>query len=313
MTVASADLRGRHVTVVEVGPRDGLQNEPGVVPTATKRTLIRRLVAAGVPAVETTSFVRPDRVPQMADGPEVLVGLDLPDDVRAIALVPNRRGLDAALAAGVREVAVFLAPSESFTRRNVGCSVAESVERSATVAREATAHGLRVRGYVSTVVVCPYEGPVARDAVLRLVEDVVAMGCHEVSLGDTIGAAAPGQVHDLVRAVAEVADLGRVAAHMHDTYGMGLANSLAAVAAGVGTVDASAGGLGGCPFAGPGARGNLATEDLLYALHGSGAETGVDLDAVVATSAWLAGELGRPVASRAAAALLGPGGPGSTE
>jgi len=291
------------VTIVEVGPRDGLQNEPGVVATDVKVGFIDRLSAAGLPVVEATSFVHPKWVPQLADAAEVMARIDRRDGVRYPVLVPNERGLDAAIAAGATEVAVFGAASEAFSQRNLNRSIAESIEMFRPVVARALAHGLRVRGYVSTVLGCPYQGDVPVDDVLRMTEAMFALGCDEISLGDTIGVGTPGATAALVDTVARVADLDRVAVHLHDTYGQGLANTMAALHAGITIADTSAGGLGGCPYA-PGAKGNLATEDLVFALHGSGVATGVDLDALVDATAWMADQLGRPAASRTAEAIL---------
>jgi hydroxymethylglutaryl-CoA lyase len=291
------------VTIVEVGPRDGLQNEPGTVPTEVKVAFIDRLARTGLRVVEATSFVSPRWVPQLADAAEVLAGIDRVPGVRYPVLVPNERGLDRALACEVDEVAVFAAASEAFSRRNLGRSIAESLEMFAPVVRRATAAGLRVRGYVSMVCGCPDQGEVPVEDVARVTLALLELGCAEVSLGDTIGVGTPGQVHALVSALAADVDLERLAVHLHDTYGQGLANTLAAFDAGVTVADTSAGGLGGCPYA-PGAKGNLATEDLVYALHGSGVATGVDLDALVDTTAWMARQLGRPPASRVAEAML---------
>jgi hydroxymethylglutaryl-CoA lyase len=304
MGTATATPEARDaVTVVEVGPRDGLQNEDRTVPTATKVELIRRLVAAGARAVEVGAFVRPDRVPQMADSDEVIAGLALPPGVRAIALVPNTAGLERALRTGVTEVAVFAAASEAFSRANLGRSVRESLDMFRPVVEGARRAALRVRGYVSTVLGCPYQGPVPLDSVRTVVAALLDMGCDEISLGDTIGVGTPAQVHELLDALDGVLPLPMTAVHMHDTYGMGLANTLAAIEHGVRTVDTSVGGLGGCPFAGPGARGNLATEDLVYALRDSRLTTGLDLDALVAISWWLAEELDHDPPSRVAQAL----------
>lgn len=291
------------VTLVEVGPRDGLQNESTMVATDVKVEFIDRLVATGLRVVEATSFVNPKWVPQMADGAEVMARIQRPEGVRHPVLVPNERGLEGALAAGATEIAVFGAASEAFSQKNINCSIAESIERFRPVIDRATAHGLRVRGYVSTVLGCPYQGEVPVAEVLRVTEAMFSLGVHEVSLGDTIGVGTPGQTAALVNAIATIADLDRIAVHMHDTYGQGLANTLAAFEAGVTIADASAGGLGGCPYA-PGAKGNLATEDLVYALHGSGVQTGVDLDALVDVSAWMATQLGRPSPSRVVEATL---------
>lgn len=289
------------ITIVEVGPRDGLQNESTVVPADTKIELITRLVDAGITAAEITSFVRRDVIPQLSDGDTVAKGVAGLDGLRSIALAPNVRGLDNAIAAGVGEVAVFGAASETFSQRNINCSVAESVERFRAVAESAVERGVQVRGYVSTVMGCPYEGDVAFSAVVDLVETMFEMGCHEVSVADTIGVGTPGRVAELFRLLATTVPIDRLAWHGHDTYGTGLANAFAAIDVGVRTIDASVGGLGGCPFAGPKARGNLATEDLVYAL-GSDA-TSVDLDRLVETAWWICGELGRTPASSVAVAL----------
>ena len=290
------------VTVYEVGPRDGLQNEAAVVDVAVKAELVRRLVAAGLPAVELTSFVPPQWIPQLADARELLARLG-PLPGRHPVLVPNERGLDGALAAGATEIAVFASATETFARRNLNRSVAESLAMFAPVVARARASGLAVRGYVSMCFGDPWEGevPLAQvaDVVLRLAE----LGCAELSLGDTIGVATPGQV---VALLAELDRRGlgpdRLAVHFHDTYGQALANTLVALQSGVTTVDASAGGLGGCPYAGS-ATGNLATEDLVWALHGLGISTGVDLEALCRTSLWMAQVLGRPSPSRTLAAL----------
>jgi hydroxymethylglutaryl-CoA lyase len=291
------------VTIVEVGPRDGLQNEPGTVPTDVKVGFIDRLARTGLQVVEATSFVAPRWVPQLADAAEVLAGIDPVEGVRYPVLVPNERGLDRALESGVREVAVFAAASEAFSRRNLGRSIADSLEMFEPVILRATDAGLRVRGYVSMVCGCPDQGAVPVDDVLRVTAALIELGCAEISLGDTIGVGTAGQVHDLITRLRSDVEVERLAVHMHDTYGQGLANTLAAFQAGVTVADASAGGLGGCPYA-PGAKGNLATEDLVYALEGSGVRTGVDLDALVDTTAWMARQLGRPPASRVAEAML---------
>ncbi|MFP5310116.1 MAG: hydroxymethylglutaryl-CoA lyase [Actinomycetes bacterium] len=292
------------VTIVEVGPRDGLQNEPDVVPTDVKVEFVDRLARTGLKVVEATSFVHPRWVPQLADGAEVLARVDVPAGVRTPVLVPNVKGLEAALAAGAREVAVFGAASEGFSRANLNRTVAESLEMFAPVVTTAKDAGLRVRGYVSTVLGCPFDGAVPHDAVVRVTTSLLEQGVDEVSLGDTIGVGTAGEVQALLGALVDAGvPLDVLAVHMHDTYGQGLANTLAAFEAGVTIADTSAGGLGGCPYA-PGAKGNLATEDLVYALHGSGVDTGVDLDALVDVTAWMAGELGREPASRAAQAVL---------
>lgn len=296
------DLPDR-VTIVEVGPRDGLQNEPGTVPTDVKVGFIDRLSRTGLPVIETTSFVHPRWVPQLADAAEVLAAMTPAEGVRYPVLVPNETGLERALAAGVREIAVFGAASEAFSQRNLNRSIAESIEMFRPVVARAVEAGLRVRGYVSMVCGCPFQGEVPVEDVRRVTVELFELGCHEISLGDTIGVGTVGQVQHLLEALAPAVLVDRLAVHMHDTYGQGLANTLAAFEAGVRVADTSAGGLGGCPYA-PGATGNLATEDLVYALHGSGVDTGVDLDDLLATTAWMADQLGRPPASRVARAAM---------
>jgi hydroxymethylglutaryl-CoA lyase len=294
----------RSLTVYEVGPRDGLQNESAVVPTAVKAELIRRLIAAGVRVVETTSFVDPRRVPQLADADELidLLGAD-GRGPRRPALVPNERGLDRALACGVDAVAIFGSATETFSRRNLGRDIEGSIAMFRPVVQRAKQDGLWVRGYLSMCFGDPWEGPVPVAQVVDVAGRLMNLGCDQLSVGDTIGVGTVGQVHRLLAAL-DTAGIGpeRVAVHFHDTYGQALANTLAAVRDGVTVVDAAAGGLGGCPFA-LSATGNLATEDLLWALEGSGVETGIDLDALATTSAWLAGRLGRPSPSRVVRAL----------
>lgn len=289
------------VSIYEVGPRDGLQNEREVVPLAAKRAFVEALAAAGLPAVEATSFVHPKWVPQLADAGELLAGLERRPGVRYPVLVPNRKGLERALAAGVDAIAIFVAASESFSRKNTNASVAETYARLGPVVEEARAAGLWVRGYLSTCWGCPYEGPVAPARVAELSAELVSMGCAELSLGDTIGVADPVGVERVLSAVAGRVPLEQLALHFHDTRGTALANVLAGLQLGVTTYDASAGGLGGCPYA-PGASGNLATEDLLYLLDGLGIETGVDIGAVRAASLAMAEVLGRPAPSRYVAA-----------
>ena len=291
------------VTIVEVGPRDGLQNEPGTVPTDVKIGFIDRLSQTGLQVIEATSFVHPTWVPQLADGAEVLAGITRRAGVRYPVLVPNERGLDRALASGVTEVAVFAAASEAFSERNLNRSIAASLEMFTPVIRRAVDEGLRVRGYVSMVCGCPFQGEVPVADVARVTVSLFELGCHEVSLGDTIGVGTVGQVQDLLEQLRSQVLIDRLAVHMHDTYGQGLANTLAAFEAGVTVADTSAGGLGGCPFA-VGATGNLATEDLVYALTGSGVETGVDLDDLLATTVWMADQLGRRPSSRVARAAM---------
>ena len=290
------------VEVYEVGPRDGLQNEAAVVPVEVKAEFVRRLLAAGLRTVELTSFVPARWVPQLADAEQLLALLgDLPG--RHPVLVPTDRGLDRALDAGVREVAVFASATETFAQRNLNRTVAASLDMFAPVVARARREGLAVRGYVSMCFGDPWEGAVPLSQVADVAVRLRELGCTEVSLGDTIGVGTPGQVAALLGLLADRGlPVDELAVHFHDTYGQALANTLVALQAGVTTVDASAGGLGGCPYAGS-ATGNLATEDLVWQLHGLGISTGVDLDALVRTSAWMAERLGRPSASRTVQAL----------
>ncbi|WP_326598894.1 hydroxymethylglutaryl-CoA lyase [Streptomyces sp. NBC_01803] len=291
------------VRIHEVGPRDGLQNEPEVVPVAVKAEFVHRLADAGLTTIEATSFVHPKWVPQLADAEELFPLLRDLDGVRLPVLVPNERGLDRALALGAREVAVFASATESFARANLNRTVDESLVMFTPVVARAIDAEVPVRGYLSMCFGDPWEGEVPVAQVVRVARRLVDLGCAELSLGDTIGVATPGRVTELLTALNEagVPD-DRLAVHFHDTYGQALANTLTALRHGVTTVDASAGGLGGCPFAGS-ATGNLATEDLLWMLDGLGVETGVDLGRLVATSRWLADHLGRPSPSRTVRAL----------
>ncbi|MBE7201606.1 MAG: hydroxymethylglutaryl-CoA lyase [Parafilimonas terrae] len=290
------------VQVVEVGPRDGLQNEPATVPTDAKVALIEALAEAGLTRIEAGSFVSPRWVPQMADTAEVLARLRPRPEVGYSVLIPNLQGLERACASGVREVAVFAAASESFSRRNINCSVAESLDRFAPVLEAALARGLLVRGYVSCVLGCPYEGDVAPEAVASVAASLHAMGCHEISLGDTIGTGTPLQARRLIERVAADMPVQAIALHFHDTYGQALANILACLELGVSVVDSAVGGLGGCPYA-PGAAGNVATEDVVYMLRGMGIETGIDLDALARAGRSITRHLGREPASKVARAL----------
>ena len=294
------------VRVVEVGARDGLQNEKTLVPTATKIELIDRLTAAGLPEVEATSFVSPRWIPQLADAEDVLAGIRRKAGVRYPVLVPNERGLQRALAAGVREIAVFTAASDAFAQRNINATVAESLDRLRPVVTEARASGLDVRGYVSTVLGCPYQGEVPLADVVNVTRALHDMGCTEISLGDTIGVGTPARAREMLLACAGAVPMSQLAVHFHDTYGQALANVFACLEAGVRVVDSAVGGLGGCPYA-KGASGNLATEDLLYMLQGLGLQTGVDLDAVCDTARWISEALGRRPASRLAAVKAAPG------
>lgn len=291
-----------HVKIVEVGPRDGLQNEKQPLSTAVKLELIRRLAASGLRSIEAGAFVSPKWVPQMAGSAEVLAGLDLAGPVSYPVLVPNEQGLEAALDAGAREIAVFGAASESFSRRNINASIAESLQRFAPVMARAQAAGVPVRGYVSCVVGCPYEGRIAPAKVAEVAARLLDMGCYEISLGDTIGVGTPSSVLAMLEAVSKAVPMTRLAGHFHDTYGMAISNIHACLNAGMMTFDSSVAGLGGCPYA-QGASGNVATEDVVYLLHGEGHDTGVDLAALVDTAWFIADALGKPPASKLAYAF----------
>ena len=295
------------VRIVEVGPRDGLQNEPGVVPTALKVALIEQLADAGMPAVEATAFVSAKWVPQMADHAEVMTTIRRKTGVSYPVLVPNMRGLEAALATGVTEIAVFGAASESFSRKNINCSIAESFERFAPVVTAARAKGVRVRGYISCVIDCPYEGAIAPQAVAGVAKALRDMGCYEISLGDTIGSGTPARMQTMIHAVNNEVPITELAVHCHDTYGQALANIYAALQLGVATIDSSIAGLGGCPYA-KGASGNVASEDVVYMLHGLGIATGVDLNALLRAGQMICRQLGREPASKAARALAAKAG-----
>ncbi|MBI3129957.1 MAG: hydroxymethylglutaryl-CoA lyase [Acidobacteria bacterium] len=291
------------VKIVEVGPRDGLQNEALPVATEHKVALIEGLAEAGLPVVEATSFVSPKWVPQMADAAEVLGRIRRKGGVSYPVLTPNLKGFEAALAAGATEVAIFGAASEAFSQRNINCSIAESLDRFQPVVDAAQSAGVPVRGYVSCVLGCPYEGEVPAAKVAEVAERLHRMGCYEISLGDTIGVGTPAKARAMVQAVAERVPMAALAAHFHDTYGQALANLYAVLELGVATVDSSVAGLGGCPYA-AGASGNVATEDVVYLLQGLGIETGVDLDRLVDVGARICAVLERKPASRVAQALL---------
>ena len=288
--------------VVEVGPRDGLQNEAKTVPTATKVALIERLADAGLRTIEAGSFVSPKWVPQMADTAAVMQALKRRPGVIYQVLVPNLKGFEAARAAKADEIAIFAAASESFSRRNINCSIAESIERFAPVTEAAKAAGIPVRGYISCVVDCPYEGAIAPQAVADVAARLHAFGCYEISLGDTIGTGTPARVVTMIDAVAQRVPRERLAIHCHDTYGQALANILAALESGIATVDSSVAGLGGCPYA-PGAAGNVASEDVVYMLDGLGIEHGIDLAKLAAAGRFISEALGREPASKCAKAL----------
>jgi hydroxymethylglutaryl-CoA lyase len=292
----------KRVKLVDVGPRDGLQNESGVVPTAVKIELIDRLSEAGLPVIEATSFVSPKWVPQMSDNAQVMAGIKRKPGVSYPVLVPNMKGLEAALAAGVEEVAGFAAATEAFSRRNTNCSIAESFERFGPVCKAALDAGVKVRGYISVVLGCPFEGKVDPNVVADISERLLQMGCYEMSLGDTIGVGTPGKTRRMIEAVARRTPIEKLGGHFHDTYGQALANIFASLETGIATFDCSVAGLGGCPYA-PGATGNVATEDVLYMLDGLDIRTGVDMDKLLQAAQFICGQLGRPTASRAGRAL----------
>jgi hydroxymethylglutaryl-CoA lyase len=285
------------VKIVEVGPRDGLQNEPGELPTAVKVELIERLADAGLPAVEATAFVSPKWIPQMADHTEVMERIRRKPGVSYPVLTPNLKGFEAARAAGATEVAIFGAASETFSRKNINCSIAESLERFKPVVEAAKSSNIKVRGYVSCVLGCPYEGEIKPERVAGVAGALYEMGCYEVSLGDTIGTGTPGKTKAMIEACARRVPLDRLAGHYHDTYGQALANIYTSLEMGVATFDASVAGLGGCPYA-AGASGNVATEDVVYMLNGLGVRTGVDLKRLVEIGRWICSVLGREPASK---------------
>ncbi|MBW7902829.1 MAG: hydroxymethylglutaryl-CoA lyase [Rhodocyclaceae bacterium] len=299
----------RTVKIVEVGPRDGLQNEKQPVPTAVKVELIERLADAGLPAVEATAFVSPKWVPQMADSAEVMKALRRKEGVAYPVLAPNLKGFDAAVEAGAVEVAVFGAASEAFSQKNINCSVAESIKRFEPVVCAALALDMKVRGYVSCVVGCPYEGPVAPQKAAEVAQRLFDMGCYEVSLGDTIGVGTPVAVQRMIEACARHVPMARLAGHYHDTYGMAVANVYASLQLGMRVFDSSVAGLGGCPYA-AGASGNVATEDVVYLLNGLGIETGIDMDRLLDAGQFILGHLGRAPAAKSARALLAKRGAG---
>ena len=293
------------VRLVEMSPRDGLQNEPGpVINTAIKTGLIDRLADCGLNHIESASFVSPKWVPQMGDAADVMAGIKRKAGVRYSVLTPNLRGFENALAAGVDEVAVFGAASESFSQKNINCSIAESLERFLPVMEAAKQHHIPVRGYVSTVLGCPYEGDIAPDQVAKVAKALAELGCYEISLGDTIGVGTPLKAKRMLEAVAAAVPIEKLAAHFHDTYGQALANLYAVLEEGISVIDASVAGLGGCPYA-KGASGNVATEDVLYLLNGLGIKTGVDLNKLVTTGEWISEQLKRHNGSKVGQALGG--------
>lgn len=294
----------KSVRLVEVGPRDGLQNEPGEVPTAARIELIDRLADAGLKTIESGSFVSPKWVPRMADTAQVMAGIRRRDDVSYPVLVPNMKGLEAAIEAGATEIAVFGAASETFSKKNINCSIDESLDRFRPVCESALQNGMRVRGYISCVLGCPYEGEIGPSTVARVAAELLNMGCYEISLGDTIGVGTPLAAREMVDRTAEAVPREKLAVHFHDTYGQALANILSCLERGVSVVDSSVAGLGGCPYA-KGATGNVASEDVLYMLDGMGIRTGVDLGLLADAGQFISDILGRPTGSRVARAMAG--------
>ena len=292
----------KHVKIVEVGPRDGLQNEKQAIDTATKVELIARLGASGLKTIEATAFVSPKWVPQMADNAEVMRQITRLNGVTYPVLTPNLKGLEAALATGVTEVAVFAAASEAFSQKNINCSIDESIERFVPVIESAREHGVAVRGYVSTVVGCPYQGDVPPEKVAEVSKALFDLGCYEISLGDTIGVGTPLKVQTMLAEVSKAVPMDKLAGHFHNTYGMAIANIYASLQMGMAVFDASVAGLGGCPYA-KGASGNVATEDVVYLLNGLGIDSSVDLTSLVETAVWVSAQLGRTPASNVAKAL----------
>ena len=294
----------KHVKIVDVGPRDGLQNHPDTVPLDTKIELVERLADAGLSVVEAGAFVSPKWVPQMADTAELMRRIRRKPGVSYPVLVPNLKGYEAAKAAGVEEIAIFGAATETFSQKNINCSIKQSLERFRPVADAALADGMKVRGYISCVLGCPYEGDVTPDAVAAVARELDAMGCYEVSLGDTIGTGTPAKAQAMIDAVAADIPVARLGAHFHDTYGQALANLLAVMQQGVAVIDTAVAGLGGCPYA-KGASGNVATEDVVYMLNGLGIDTGIDLDRLLDASRFISDAIGRAPASKVALARLG--------
>ena len=294
----------RRVKLVEVGPRDGLQNEPHPVPTPYKIAFVEKLSETGLTAIESTAFVAPQWVPQMADNAQVMRGLRRRAGVTYPVLVPNMRGFEAAIASGATEIAVFGSASETFSQRNINCTIETSFIRYKQVCAAARARNIRVRGYISCALGCPYEGAISTEAVVRVASTLVDLGCYEVSLGDTIGVGTPNKAVEMVTRVADKVGIAAIAVHFHDTYGQALANILKCLEVGVSVIDASTGGLGGCPYA-RGASGNVATEDVVYMLNGLGIDSGVDIGKLIAASHFIFDTLGRPPASKVARAMPG--------
>jgi hydroxymethylglutaryl-CoA lyase len=295
-------MRPSKVNIIEVGPRDGLQNEKQAVPSAIKIELVERLAEAGLRAIEATAFVSPKWVPQMGDNAAVMQGIKRQTGTVYPVLVPNLQGFDAAIQAGATEVAIFAAASESFSRKNINCSITESLKRFEPILSSASALEIPVRGYVSCVVGCPYEGAIDPEQAAAVASTLFDMGCYEVSLGDTIGVGNPASIQHLIEACAQQIPMAKLAGHYHDTYGMAIANIYASLQMGMATFDASVAGLGGCPYA-RGASGNVATEDVVYLMHGLGIETGIDLAKLAGIGDWISGALNRPNGAKAGRAI----------
>ncbi|MCH9769704.1 MAG: hydroxymethylglutaryl-CoA lyase [Gammaproteobacteria bacterium] len=293
----------KQVTLVEVGPRDGLQNEASTIPTKTKIEFINQLSQSGLKVIEATSFVSPKWVPQMADHSKVMQGIERINGVRYPVLIPNQKGFEAALETGIKDIAVFAAASQSFSQKNTNCSIKESLARLKTVIELAKKNKINVRGYVSCILGCPYEGEVDINAVVDVSQTLFEMGCYEISLGDTIGAGTPAKTKQLITAITKKIPLENLAVHFHNTYGQALANIYASLECGINTIDASIAGLGGCPYA-RGASGNVATEDVLYMLNGLGIQTGVDLNRLIEIDQFIMQKLKRPTRSNVAEAML---------
>lgn len=292
----------KFVKIVEVSPRDGLQNEAKTIPTNVKIELIHRLANAGVKVIEATSFVSPKWIPQLADNREVFTGIQQQPGVSYPVLIPNLKGLEAAISTGVKDIAVFTTPSETFSQKNTNCTVAESLQRIQEVMQVALQHGMRVRGYVSCVLGCPYEGEIAAEKVAAVADKLMKLGCYEVSLGDTIGVGTPLKTQQLIQVVTQTIPVDKLAVHFHDTYGQALANIFAALQLGVHVVDASVAGIGGCPYA-KGASGNVATEDVVYMLNGMGIETGISLEKLIDAGVYISEQLGHKAHSKVSRAL----------
>jgi len=301
-SLASAAASNK-IKIVEVGPRDGLQNEKQVIPSEVKIELINKLSNVGLTAIEATSFVSPKWVPQMADARQVLTSITQKPNISYPVLAPNLKGLEAAIDAGAKEVAIFCAASETFNKKNTNCTLEESLDRVKAIMDVARQKNVQIRGYISCVVGCPYEGPVSPKIVADISKRLLDMGCYEISLGDTIGVGTPGAIAKMLDEVLKVAPADKFAVHTHDTYGQALANILCSLDYGIRTFDSSIAGLGGCPYA-PGAKGNVATEDVVYMLHGSGYDTGIDLNELIHIGDWISQKLGRPTGSRAGSALM---------